>query len=164
MLHDLPLDRVAGPVPRRAAEFIEEGLRRGKAVDCFDYVPGNYQVAFAVLRALAPGRFCEWGSGMGIVTGLAAMLGHVARGIEIDPRLAAASRRLLADFGLEAAIETGDYFAVRREADVYYAYCWPGQVQRVEERFEAACPDHARLILYYGPEDVRFLGKRAAGP
>ncbi len=54
-------------------------------------------------------RFCEWGSGIGVVTAMAEMLGFEACGIEIDAPLAAASRELLRDFKLSAPIETGDY-------------------------------------------------------
>jgi hypothetical protein len=154
-LHEIPLERSFGPIAKPVWEFIEQGLQRGKSIACFDYVPSNYDVVYAALEALPRGRFCEWGSGMGIITGLAAMLGFDAHGIELDASLVTASRQLLADFGLSATIETGDYFELRHAADIYFVYCWPGQVWRVEEHFLATASDTARLLVYFGPEDFR---------
>jgi hypothetical protein len=159
-LHEVPLERSAGPLAKPVWEFVEEGLRRGKQIDCFDYVPSNYDVVYAALSTLPRGRFCEWGSGMGIITGLAEMLGFNAHGIELDPRLVAASRRLLADFGLSASIGTGDYLDVQHAADITFVYCWPGQVSRAEEHFLATAADGARLLVYFGPEDFRCEVKR----
>lgn len=159
-LHEIPLERSFGPLAKPVWEFIDQGLRRGRSIDCFDYVPSNYDVVYATLAALPRGRFCEWGSGMGVITGLAAMLGFDAHGIELDARLVAASRRLLADFGLSATIEMGDYFELPPAADITFVYCWPGQVSRTEEHFLATAADGARLLVYFGPEDFRCEVKR----
>lgn len=155
MLSEIPLISTVRAMSKSVSEFIDEGLRRSKTIDYFDFVPSNYGVVYAALRAMPRGRFCEWGSRMGIVTGLAEILGFDARGIEIHAQLAAASRKLLADFGLSAAIETGDYFEIRQNADVYFTYCWPGQMPRVEQHFLSVTPDHARLLICHGAEDVR---------
>ena len=101
------------------------------------------------------GRFCEWGSGMGIVTGLAEMLSFDACGIEINEEMAAASRELLTDFGLSATIKTGDYLKISHDADIYFTYCWPGQMPRVEKHFLSATPRHARLLICHGAQDIR---------
>jgi len=155
MLVEMPLTCPAAAVPEAARRFVEEGLRRSKSIDCFDFVPASYPMVFSVLQSMPRGRFCEWGSGMGIVTGLAEMLGFAACGIELDERLAAASRRLLADFGLSSAIETGSYFDISRDADLYFVYCWPGQMPSVEQHFLAATPPRATLLVCHGAEDVR---------
>ncbi len=155
MLRDLPLTAMAGPMPRLPAELAAEGLRRAKAIDCFDFVPSNYSVVYAVLSALPRGRLCEWGSGIGVVTGIAQTLGFDACGIEIHPPLAAASRKLLADFELAPTITTGDYLQLDCPAEIYFTYCWPGQMPRVEERFAVIAPDHARLLICHGAEDIR---------
>jgi len=154
-LLEVPLAPVAGPIPESAANFVREGFRRGQEIDCFDFIPSNPDVLHAVLSALEPGRLCEWGSGMGIGIGLAEMLGFRACGIEIDARLAAASRELLAAFGLSAEVETGSYFDLHRDADVYFSYCWPSQMRRVQEHFLAVAPDHARLLICHGASDIR---------
>ena len=156
MLEEVQLTPVFGPMGKADAEFVIEGLRRSRTIDCFDFVPSNYNTVYSVLAALPPGgRFCEWGSGIGIVTGLAARLGFAACGIEIHAKMAAASRQLLADYGLSATIETGSYFEMERAADNYFTYCWPSKWQRVEEHFESVAPAHARLLMCHGAEDIR---------
>lgn len=160
-LREIPLASSVGEWPASVQEFVDEGLRRSKAVDCFDFVPSNYRAVYQVLAAVPRGRFCEWGSGMGIVTGLAEMLGFAAVGIERDANLAAASRELLKDFGLSASIETGDYYERPCDADVYFTYCWPGQMARTERHFFDAAPQAARLLICHGAEDIRCKVKPA---
>ena len=161
-LVELPLNPFHGPLPRRSAEFIRQGLQRARSIDCFDFVPSDYAVVHGVLASLRRGRFEEWGSGIGIVTGLAEMLGFEAHGIELHPALADAARLLLGDFGLSATIETGDYFQIDRPADVYFTYCWPGRMVRTEQRFMDTAPNHARLLICHGAEDVRSKVKQDA--
>ena len=163
MLREIPLICTDLAMPKRARELIDEGLHRSKTIDCFDFVPSNYEAVYAVLGATPRGRFCEWGSGMGIVTGLAEMLGFESCGIEINAELASSSRRLLGDFGLSATIETGDYFEICRDAEVYFTYCWPGQMPRVEEHFLSVTPGHARLLICHGAEDIRCKVKPCMG-
>jgi hypothetical protein len=154
-LLEVPLAPVAGAMPESVASFVREGLRRSQSVDCFDFVPSNCDVLYAVLSALGRGRLCEWGSGMGLGIGLAEILGYDACGIEIDAALAAASRELLADFGLSAVVETGSYFDVHCDADIYFNYCWSAQMRRVQEHFISVAPDHAKLLICHGASDIR---------
>jgi hypothetical protein len=158
-LIELPLVPVSAELPERGRQLIDEGLARSRAIDCFDFVPCDYRVFYGTLAALKPGVFCEWGSGMGIAAGLAELLGFDAHGIEIDAALAAASRLLLAELGFRVAIEQGDYLVVDIRADVYFAYCWPGQMLQVQQRFENIAPPHAQLLLAYGAEDLRCLAR-----
>lgn len=144
-------------LPARGRRLIRDGLRRSRAIDCFGFVPCDYEVFYAHLAALPPGAFCEWGSGMGIATGLADLLGFQALGIEIDEALAAASRQLLAEHGFRATIQTGDYLTLESRADVYFTYCWPGQMEQVKRRFDQIAPPAARLLICYGAEDLRCL-------
>ncbi|MFU8848847.1 MAG: hypothetical protein ACNA77_09050 [Opitutales bacterium] len=54
-------------------------------------------------RGLAPGeRFVEWGSGFGVATGMAALLGYEASGIELRDGLVKIARELLASQSIEA--------------------------------------------------------------
>ena len=151
------------PLSERATAFVEAGRSRFSAVDCFDFVPSDYGQVWRVLDSLPRGRFCEWGSGHGIVTGLAEMLGFDACGIELDAALAAASRELLADFGLSARIETGDYFLSECRADVYFVYCWPGKTAATETRFKTISPPQARLLICHGQSDIRSKVRSPAG-
>jgi hypothetical protein len=160
MLVEVPLILSDRPLSQGAIELIEQGRSRFQTVDCFDFVPSNYDLSWRVLDALPRGRFCEWGSGFGIVTGLAEILGFEAQGIEIHPRLADASRQLLGDLGLSSRIQTGDYLACRREADVYFVYCWPGMMAATEECFLAVAPAGAKLLICHGQSDIRGKVRR----
>ncbi len=155
MLSEIPLNTKIRAMPKSASLFVNDGLSRSKTINCFDFVPSDYKVVYAVLYSMPRERFCEWGSGIGIITGLADMLGFDACGIEINDQMATASRELLADFGLSATIKTGDYFEISHDADIYFAYCWPGQILRVEQNFLSIIPDQAKLLIYYSAEDVR---------
>jgi hypothetical protein len=154
-LHEVRLVQSTGPIPLSTITFAKEGLRRAKTIDCFDFVPSEFSLLHAILANIPRGRFCEWGSGMGIGVGLAASMGFESTGIEIDPALAAASRMLLTDFGLSATVTTGSYFDEHPSADIYFTYCWPGQLMRVEEHFWEVAPQKSRLLICHGAEDIR---------
>ena len=171
---------------RRAARFQAE--RPTPA-----FVPSDFPAAYAALRALeasdlAPGRwFCEWGSGLGVVACLAALLGFDACGIEADPDLVEAAERLADDFGLPVRFACGTFLPARADRaaafgefawlatggprghdalgldpvdfGVIYAYPWPD-----EERLTAAVFEHharrgAVLATYHGGEAVRLRRK-----
>ena len=147
------------PLSQRAQALIEAGEAKSKQVDTFDFIPSDYGIVYTVLAAMQRGRFCEWGSGLGIVTGLAEMLGYQSMGIELEPSLVDLSRKLLSDFKLQAQIESGDYFELDVQADLYFVYCWPGRVVATEERFLEIAPSGARLLVYYGRNDIRWIAK-----
>lgn len=159
-LEEIPLTPSGLPISARAAEFLKDGRSRIKSVQCFDFVPSRYETAWAVLAGLPLGKLCEWGSGLGIVVGLAEMLGFQAHGVEVDADLAASSRSLLRDHGLLSNITTGNYLEIDCSADYYYVYCWPGQLLEVQQRFCQHAPTHAKLLACYGQEDIRCLVKR----
>ena len=147
-------------LPAHVASFVEEGLRRSREIDCFDFVPSHAETLYARLDSLPRGRFCEWGSGIGIGVGIASMLGFTAQGVEIHELLGLASRRLLEEHGLSATIEIGDYFAHPHEADYYFTYCWPGQMNRVEQLFCDSAPTEALLLICHGHDDIRCKVKQ----
>ncbi len=159
MLIEVPLIIPDVPIPSVIEELALAGLRRSKSIDCFDFVPSSSSIVFRVLQALPKGTWCEWGSGMGINTGIAAFLGFDAVGIEIDKQLVIASRELLARFALPATILEGSCYEIGATADLYFVYCWPGQISKVEEHFIATAPDSAKLLICHGEEDVRCMVK-----
>lgn len=158
-LHEVPLSVTPVPLTEKAISLISEGRAMMPHVRCFDFVPSKYELAWNVLAALPRGRLCEWGSGLGIVVGLAELLGHTAFGIEIDDHLADISRSLLQSQGLNSPIETGSYMDIHTEADYYYVYSWPSQFSAVQQRFHSISPSHACLLLCYGHDDIRCLKK-----
>ncbi len=155
MLQEVEIELNRTALPDRVAAFAVEGIARSKSIDCFDFVPSSFSHCWQVISKLEPGRFCEWGSGIGIATGIADMAGHRASGIEINENLVAASRNLLSDFGIECEIHCGSYFDLAVEADFYFVYCWPGQMNLVESHFENSAPTDAKLLICHGAEDIR---------
>jgi len=158
---DLPrvVEQEISPVPieltTRAMEFLRDGRSRFRSVNCFGFVPSNYENAWALLNGLPRGSFCEWGSGFGIVVGLAEMLGFQASGIELDPQLAEASRALLRDHGLQATIATGSYLSSRDVHDYYYVYSWPSQITEAELHFANIAAERSKLLICYGQDIVK---------
>ena len=77
--HDDPAPRFVPSVPERVFAVLEEVTR----------------------RQLPPTRvFCEWGSGFGTATCLAALLGYEAYGLEIDAELVRLSRAMARRLGI----------------------------------------------------------------
>jgi len=101
----------------RVSEFV-----RNSPVRITGFVPSDFLTVYRALRAiseanLAPGNlFCEWGSGFGVVTSLAAMLGFEVCGIEIERGLVDASRRLADDFRLPVEFVHGSFVPSSAEA------------------------------------------------
>jgi hypothetical protein len=144
------------PVPveltTRAIEFLRDGRSRFRGLKCFGFVPSNYEQAWAVLNGLPRGSFCEWGSGFGIVVGLAEMLGFQASGIELEEELVDKSLALLRDHGLQASITAGSYLDSREVHDYYYVYSWPGQIPATEAHFADIASERSKLLICYGQD------------
>jgi len=121
----LPDDVAAflGEADRRVSQFAWNSPVRATA-----FVPSNFETVFRALRAinemnLAPGHsFCEWGSGLGVVASLAAMLEFSACGIEIEKDLVEASRELVDHFDLPVAFVQGSFIPSGAESCIEEAY------------------------------------------
>lgn len=112
---ELSLPLPTAQVPAAVAAWIAESDRR---IDEFfhternrklpKYLPSDPDLLFAVLQKITAddlplGRvFCEWGSGFGVGTGIAALLGYEAWGIEWEEELVGISEQLAADRGVDA--------------------------------------------------------------
>ncbi len=160
------------------------------------FVPSNYLGAYQVLSALSDStdlrgrQFCEWGSGFGVVAGLAAMLEFDSCGIEAEGVLVDEARLLADDFGLavefvhgsfiprggERRVHThgnfswltteGDYAYDElgldlEDMDLVFAYPWPDEEAITEELFERYAGVGALLATYHGGEDFRVQRKVA---
>lgn len=116
-LEELVLPSLAKPfiLPNDIRLFLEEADRRCDAF--FDtalhksmprFLPANYGLVYRAIlelqenHPLLGNRFCEWGSGLGTATCLAALLGFDATGLEIQPQLVQQSRQLAADLDISA--------------------------------------------------------------
>src|SRR5205085_7055891 len=131
-LEDVELPVVQAELPRDGRSFLREADRRivryQRTSHVHGFVPGDYPAAYHLLSAvaaadLAPGRlFCEWGSGFGVVTCLAAMLDYDAVGIEVEGELVDAARRLADDFRLPAQFVHGSFVPQGSAADGAFAW------------------------------------------
>lgn len=199
-LRELALPRSPAALPADAARFIREAEVR---IDRFQsecrvpaFVPCDYAAAFQVLHALSDGvlirgrRFCEWGSGFGVVVGLAAMLDFDACGIEIEESLVVEARKLTEDFDLPAEFVQGSFVPRGAEdrvhasgayswlttegdyayddldldisdMDVVFAYPWPDEEVVVCELFDRYAGTGAILATYHSSGEFRLKRKVA---
>lgn len=197
----IPLQLDPSPLPPAAAALLAAAAPR---IDAFlaepkhvasTYVPCDHELVYRGLLALRTDRsvghrFCEWGSGFGVVTGLAALLGFDATGIEVDGELVGAARALLAECGLRAPIHRGsfvpDAYAARErlsdletrtelsagdaygdmdrdldDFDVVYAYPWPTEEELYCDVFGRHADHGAVLLTFSRAEGLRAYRKTA---
>jgi len=193
---NLPIDRARPPADVRA--FLREADRRIRRFQRDSRIPGfvpsDFENVYEVLRTLTAtdwtvgNLFCEWGSGFGVASCLAAMLGFDACGIEIEGELVDAARQLADDFSLpvefvrgsfipkggEVLSAVGDDFAwlttqatnTHEELDldmhdfgVIFAYPWPDEERLTGELFDCYGGAGAVLMTYHGSEDCRLRQK-----
>lgn len=158
-------------------------------VECdFDLVA--LALAEVVERNLADGRlFVEWGCGFAVVTGIAALLGLDAVGIEAEEMLCVEGRKLMAKHDVQAEIWQGNFLpsGARRLADdtdplvslthslppayelnqmglddfaIIFAYPWPGEEHFLRLVFDRYARSDSLLLMYRGPYHVELYRKR----
>lgn len=137
---------------------------------------------------LSGDAFCEWGSGFGVVTLLAALHGLDASGIEVEPDLIDQAVLLAEDFEIEAQFGCGSFIPdddqgmvetfseidhVDTESrsgydevdsdlvdfDLFFAFPWPGEHHFFESVFERHAADGAMLLTFQGIEQLRLQRK-----
>jgi hypothetical protein len=118
---DLPVSGIK--VSPEVARFIKTADRMMEDYDDANeyrkrpnFVHCDPQLAYAAIRCVTDlnlplGRvFCEWGSGFGMSTCIAALLGYEAYGIELDFEVVALSRKLAKSQNITATILETSYF------------------------------------------------------
>jgi hypothetical protein len=157
-------------------------------IECdFDYVA--LALRACVQRNLVDGRlFCEWGCGFGIVTGLAALLGLDAVGIEAEEFLCEEGRKLLAANSVQAEIWRGNFLpaGARQLAEdedplvslshtlpsaypqhdvqlsdfaLIFIYPWPGEEHFMRAVFDRFARPGAVMLQFRGPYHVELYRK-----
>lgn len=178
-------DRLTEPA---LAALLDDAAARWRAFEAqrqgyHTYVHADWAAIVAPLRRLKPlaGTFLECGSGLGVITILADLLGYDAYGIELDPWLYAQGCELARTHGSAATLaagsfvpeaarddlehDSGEFLTVRegepayaelgmdlRDFDVVYAFPWPGE----EQRFLDLVRRHGRkdtFLVLYGAAD-----------
>jgi hypothetical protein len=169
-----PPDHVArfvADAEERMARFLSD--REDERVPAF--VASSGHLVWDALRrisedGLASGwTFCEWGSGIGLVTGLAALAGFDARGIEIESDLVEPSRDLLRSHAIEARIDEGSYLPTGAftdemegerfapaDANVIYAFPWPAEEKVLERVFLRFAPRNSLFVTFHGGLNLRI--------
>ena len=161
MLIEEELQPNSVPMTGEALSLIESGTAAASTIECFEFVPSDYQYLWNVLHSLRRtsfpnARFCEWGSGIGIVAGMAAMLGFDSVGVEINEQLAVASKSLHKAYDLDVEILVGDYMEFNVQADLYFAYVWPGKREETQQHFLDSSTQQAKLLLSYGASAIEL--------
>jgi hypothetical protein len=126
--------------------------------------------------------FCEWGSGLGGVCGVAALNGFTALGIEIHREFVDSARALAENLNLPMVFAEGTYLLPGDEdlvgagtihtertfdgcawdeldlapadCDVVFAYPWPGEEAIVEGTFARHASAEALLMTFHGFDRV----------
>jgi hypothetical protein len=193
---DVAIAEVA--LPGEARRFLREADRRIARfqADCRvpAFVPGDYAGSYRVLRTLSDGaltrgrQFCEWGSGFGVVAGLAAMLEFDSCGIEVEQVLVEEAQQLTDYFGLPVEFVQGSFVPRGAEdrvhfggtyswlttdgdhaydelgldvsdMDVVFAYPWPDEEAVVSDLFERYAGVGAVLATYHSNAEFRLRRK-----
>ena len=200
---EVPIDP-AFPVPQKvralladAASRIDQFVEVHKNDPAAGFVPSDYEAVYRALAALHKGAagvilpgnaFCEWGSGLGVIAALAAMIGYDAVGIEIDARLVAASRLLADDHRVNVELVRGSYVPDGHEPDedfndshvmtlesgraaydelgldpddfdCIFAYPWPGEDDVVTAIFDRYAARGAVLLTFHGQDGLLIRRK-----
>lgn len=185
-------------IPLHIAEFLEEAGRR---IDNFkvpsraaEFIPSDYDRVYGALRiivdeGMASGsNFCEWGSGFGVVAGLAALLEFDSYGIEMNSELVHEARELLEEFDIDVELACGSFIPQDSQSiadsmddfawlevnagsaheelevqpdefDVFFAYPWPGEDRLLIKIFDKVASVGALFLTYHGIDDFRLRRK-----
>jgi hypothetical protein len=158
------------------------------------FVPADYdRVLQALLPLRAPGvRFLEWGSGSGVITIMADLLGFDAYGIELDAGLVETARELARKHGSNARFAAGSFLpsgyryrprhgdgrlgtigdgvSGYRELgvplddfDIVYGYPWGGEEPMMLDLMRAYGGRDARLMMLGGNEVRIYRHGRLVG-
>lgn len=154
----------------------QNGQSRGFVASNFSFV--NTALERIVAEDLARGpRFCEWGSGFGVVAMMASMHGFESYGIEVQPDLVEAAQTLAADFNCNVRFAHGSFVTAEgveltaaaenpwwdcgpctayddlnigvEEFDIFFSYPWPGEEFLFDVLFSHYASSGAILLTYH---------------
>ena len=198
-LVELPKQSVHPAIPPDVKRFLREADQRIEDFQVWArvpaFVPCDFEGTYRLLRSLAEStlllrgnRFCEWGSGFGVATCLASMVGFDSCGIEIDGELVGHAQKLAEDFDLDSEFVRGSFIPRGGEQrvhdagnyawfttdsdsayeeleldaddmDLVFAYSWPDEELVVSELFDRYAGEGAVLMSYHGGDEFRLRRK-----
>ena len=172
-LHELNVDATDIPIPDPHGEVMDLVDQRIDAYLSRDikeraprYVPSNAEDAYRALvwirqNNLAEGnRFCEWGSGFGMITLLAALAGFDATGVEIVESLYEEAVQLADDLNIPArflnddSVPEGFEYASDGTGEagaLTSSFLLPSQEGERESFFEPVIPMEELDVIYCYP-------------
>lgn len=175
--HPIPPETADIDVPHYIESFIRDAddaaLEFEHQTGLENFVQSDYRYAFQVLcwllrtqKAVKGAPFLEWGSGQGMVSILASLLGYAATGVELHPALIREAKRLSSRFEVNVRWIHGSFrqnppatFVSAEGFRIVYVYPWPGEEAYFHNLFAATAPENAYLLFYLGPEDIRLFQK-----
>ena len=203
MLRQMDIDLEGGPIPDEIEKFlvdaqdrVEEIFRHATRKRSTGFFPSDYEGAYRALRGLRAEdphlqTLCEWGSGLGAVTAMAAKLGFEATGIEIDPTLVVCSRLLIEDYQLSVEIHEGSFLpddfhpdhvedsesrtilpgagapnaapVEIRDFDVIFAFPWPAEHEMFADLFRRYASYGAVMLAFDASEGFTAWRKARSG-
>lgn len=133
------------------------------------FVPSDYDLAYRCLKVvydsnlLCGDRFCEWGSGVGVVASLASMIGYEAFGIEYNPTLCTVADQIREEFGLSVELVEGSFIPDGVEDLIDDAFAtYDGELalhtepDRVYDELGYAIDDFDLIFAYPWPNDLEL--------
>jgi hypothetical protein len=184
----------SGDAVARLAEAVDERLQALPGNNRGGYVSSELPAIHRVLariqaEGLADGSlFCDWGSGLGGVCGVAALNGFSPVGIEIQGELVDSARLLAADLGLPSIFARGTFLQPGDEdlaiagghtqldfdsrawdelelapadCNVVFAYPWPDEEAFLEEVFIRHASPGTLLVTFHDSDYVLVQRKVA---
>ncbi|MFT5498393.1 MAG: hypothetical protein ACI9TH_003805 [Kiritimatiellia bacterium] len=179
-LKSIDLGNASGKLTQKMVQLLEESEER---ISAFQegigeqasplFEPADYaEVADALMwirETQQPGpRFGEWGCGFGVVTGLAALMGFEAVGIERDALLLDQARTLYQACGVNAQLAQANFFELSEAEDrsigpatfdVIYAYPWPREADAWIQSFDETARPGALLLTFHDFGELRLHRK-----
>ncbi len=181
---DLDLDLSAAELPAEVSRLIQEAERRWDQFFASQskrrftrFLPSDAALVFAAMdwvtrHDLVLGRvFCEWGSGLGTATCLAALLGYEAYGIEIESELAEFSREMAHALNIPVEIFCTSYIPEGYESysgvggeDLvkFETFSYPGAAIDHEPRYDGMDIAIAAIDLFFvypWPDEQELMQK-----
>jgi hypothetical protein len=202
-LAEVTLEVDSMPIPSPVKELLDEADRRmeefvyrRRDTPIVGFVPSDWVAVYRALQRVTESQltqgnsFCEWGSGLGVVADLGAMLGLNACGIEVEASLVEAARGLAEDFDLSVEFAEGSFIPTGTEVpiecldeiswldvdshdgydqlglgpddfDLVFAFPWPSEVPAVIDLFDQFAAEGALLLLNRGEDEgLQLLRKK----
>lgn len=191
---DIPLSPDATHLLRVAERRIEEYFRN-RRVPGGGFIPSDFETIGKALATIVESHlmtgssFCEWGSGFGVITLLAALLDLDACGIEAQAELVEGARQLADDLELPAEFVAGSFLPYGWEEetiesssdftwldttagdayeelglsiadfDLIFVFPWPDEEEMMEILFDEHAAEGALLLINSTSDSLRLLRK-----